>query len=297
MTRKELLNDMKFKNKCYTYGLDYEDFDIVDDVIILSSPKKNIKFLLDEHYNIINIYNLNDTIYKYFSSDEIIKDAKRRYETLIIRLPYPFQNYSIKQIVEIANRVSIHNTNHGHSSNMFVNGELVTNEQDDIYVSLLSYIKFLGKQIEQYYMNLYQMKMMDFNYYDIYEYIKKIMTNINECIDNNIEQNKRPFPIDIINYLGQNRNIIEENEQELYNIINLLLKDKGLKINEENYKKIKETNSNIIDLSESADKLVKILTISEEEVDARYENINRTFEVNKIDLQSWLSPNKQLIKE
>ena len=297
MTRKELLNDMKFKNKCYTYGLDYEDFDIVDDIIILSSPKKNIKFLLDEHYNIINIYNLNDTIYKYFSSDEIIKDAKRRYETLIIRLPYPFQNYSIKQIVEIANRVSIHNTNHGHSSNMFVNGELVTNEQDDIYVSLLSYIKFLGKQIEQYYMNLYQMKMMDFNYYDIYEYIKKIMTNINECIDNNIEQNKRPFPIDIINYLGQNRNIIEENEQELYNIINLLLKDKGLKINEENYKEIEETNSNIIDLSESADKLVKILTISEEEVDARYENINRTFEVNKIDLQSWLSPNKQLIKE
>lgn len=297
MTRKDLINDIKFRNKCYVYGLDYEDFDIIDDIIILSSPNKNIKFLLDDHYNIIDIYSLNDFVYNHFPIDEIIEYAKNQYENIFIRLPYPFQNFSIKQIVEIANRVSIHKTNHGNSSNLIVNGELVTNEQDNIYVSLLSYIKFLGRQIEQYHMNLYQMKMMGFDYPNIYDYIKKIMNIINECIDFNIVERNRPFPIDIIKYLGQNINNVEENDQELYNIINLLLKNKGVKIKDGHYKELEKTSNVIIDLSESADSLVKILDISDEEVEFRYKDFNKTFEINKIDLQSWLSTNYQLIKK
>lgn len=291
MTKRDLINNVNFRNKCCDYGLDCEDFYILDDIIVLNSPKESILVLLDEHCNTIGIYDKNDDNSKLVPIEKILKEIKESYETVYYKLPYPFQNFSLKQIVELANRVYIRETNHGHSSNMIVNGEIVNDEYDSIYVSLLSYIKFLGQQIEQYFMNLYQMKMMGFDYSDVYQYISSLMNNIDECINANIKKGNRPFPIDIINYLEQDRNDIEKYDHELYSIIDLLLKQKGVKIKNgfEHYKELEITEKDTTDLSEISKKLLKILEVSDEEVELRYQERNKTFEIKEINLQSWLS--------
>lgn len=294
MTKNDLINDINFRNRCCVYGLDYEKFDVYNNIIILSTPKKDIFVLFDEHYNTIGIPKI-----EYYSPKRTVEEYSFAYKELYdyvdekdgFAFPYPFQNFSLKQIVELANRVSIHKTNHGHSADIIVNAEIVNDEHDSVYISLLSYIKFLGQQIEQYFINLYQMKIMGFEYPDVYTYIKSLMHNIDECINDNIEKDNRPFPIDIIKYLGQDRTSIEKYDHELYRIIDLLLKEKGIKIKSgfEHYKELEMTEKNTIDLSNISMKLLKILEVSDEEVESRYQETNKTFEIKKINLQSWLS--------
>ena len=209
------------------------------------------------------------------------------------KLPYPFQDFSLQQIIQLANRILICEANNGHTSNIFLNGELVEDEHDSVYISLLLYIKFLAQQIEKYFINLSQMKMMGYEYPDVYSYITKLINNIDKCIDTNIKKGKRPFPIDIIKYLGQDIEKIEEYNYELYKIIDLLLKQKGVKIKGgfERYKEIEITDKDTTDLSDISIKLLKILEVSDEEVELRYQKSNETFEIKKINLQFWLSKN------
>lgn len=294
MTKNELINDMNFRKACTAYGLDWQNFNVYENIIILNSPKKDVFVLLDDHYNTIGIPRIEysspaRTIEEYAIGYKELYDYVDEEEKFIF--PYPFQNLSLKQIIELANRVYIHETNHGHSSDMIVNGELVNDENDSVYISLLSYIKFLGQQIEQYFMNLYQMKMMGFQYPNVYQYISSIMNNINECIDANIKKGNRPFPIDIIEYLGQDRKNIEECDHELYRIINLLLKQKGVKFKGgfEHYRELEMTDKDTTDLSNISMQLLKILEVPAEEVELRYQESNRTFEFKEVNLHSWLS--------
>lgn len=293
MNKTELMNDMNFRNKCCSYGLDWENFDIYNGVIILNSPKKNILVVLDEHYNTIAIYDKNDTASKSLTFEERLKKIKAVHEdtyNTYTKLPYPFQYFSLKQIVEIAKRVYIYEGNSGHSFDVIVNEELVEDKCDNVYVSLLLYIKFLGQQIEKYFMNLYQMKMMGFEYPDVCNYIKRLMYNINDCINTNIKKGNRPFPIDIIKYLGQDRKNIEKYTHVLYGIIDLLLQEKGVKIKSgiEYYKEIEMNQMDKINLSDISIRLLKILEVTEEELEARAQERKSTFEFRKINLQSWL---------
>ncbi len=291
MKKKELMEDMIFRSICCTYGLDWEDFDIFDDIIVLNSPKKNISVLIDNHYNIMGIYDKNDDINKL----ERLKMIKESYENVYTKLPYPFQDLSLKQIVELANRVFIHETNQGHSSEMLVNGELANDDDDSVYISLLSYIKFLGQQIKQYFMNLYQMKMMGFAYPDVYQYISSLMSNIDECVNVNIQKGIRPFPFDIIKYLGQDVDNIDEYDHALYSVIDLLLKQKGAKIKDDfrHYDEVEPTEKDNTDLSELSKNLLKILEVPLEEVEQRYQERNQTFVTKEVNLQSWLSDNNK----
>jgi len=294
MTKSDLINDMNFRNKCCAYGLDWQSFNVYENIIILNTPKKDVFVLLDEHYNTIGIPKIEHfsparTIEEYATGYKELYDYVNQEEKFVF--PYPFQNFSLKQIVELANRVYIREANHGHSSDMIVNGEIVSDEHDSIYISLLSYVKFLGQQIEQYFMNLYQMKMIGFEYPNVYQYISSLMSNIDECINVSIKKGNRPFPINIIEYLGQNRNNIEKYDRELYSVIDLLLKQKGLKIKDgfEHYKELETIEKDTTDLSAISKKLLKILEVSNEEVELRYQESNKTSEIKRVNLQSWLS--------
>ena len=290
MAKNDLINDMKFRRKCGAYGLDWGTFNILDDIIVLPSPKENILVLLDEHYNTVGIYDKNDDLRKLLSAEKIIKGIKELYEITYVKFPYPFQNFSLKQIVDLANSIYIDETNHGHSSDMFVNGEMVNDEYDSVYIALLSYIKFLGEQIEQYFMNLYQMKMMGLEYPNVYQYISSLMSNIDECINTNIKKGNRPIPIDVIEYLGQDRDTIDMYEHELYRVIDLLLKQKGIKIKSgfEHYRELEMTEKDTSDLSEISKRLLKILEVPDEEVQLRYQENSKTHEFKEINLQEWL---------
>ncbi len=278
MTKNELISDMNFRQKCLDYGLYWKNFSIYNDTIILNSRKNNIFVLLDEHYNTIGIPKV-----EHYSSARTIQDYVISYKALYgfvdqedgISFLYPFQNFSLKQIVELSNRISIYETNHGHSFDMIVNGEMVNDEYNSVYISLLLYIKFLGEQINEYFMNLYQMRMMGFEYPDVYTYIKSLMYNINEFINMDKEKHDKPAPIEIIEYLGQDRKKIDNYYFELNGIIDLLCKEKGSD-----------------DLSNKANELLKILEVTDEEVESRCEESNRTFSIKKINLESWLTKNR-----
>lgn len=293
MTKNELINDMNFRFRCCDYGLNWDDFEAYGEVIILNTSKKGIYVLLDKNYNTIGIHKVEFA--NMHLSKEQLADGYTELYNLVDKdsgysFPYPFQNFSLKQIVEISNRIEIHETNHGHSSNILVNGDIVSCDNDVNYPGLLSYIKFLGEQVKQYFLNAYQMKMMGFDYPDVYSYVRSLMNNVNECIENNIKNNNRPFPVNVIEYLGQDRKSVEKYNHALYNIIDLLMKEKGFKIKGgfKHYKEIEPIEKNVEDLSIISINLLKILELSDEDLNKKMEEICKTMKVRYIDLKTWL---------
>ncbi len=282
MDKNVIRDDMAFRKKCVSYGIDWSDFNVYKDIIILNSPKKDIFVLLDDNYNTIGIHKL-----EYGKS---IEEYAKNYQNLYnyvddnygLDLPYPFQNFTIKQIVDIADRVTFD------GYKVFVNDKLVIDEimgkPDNIYISLLAYFKFLGMQIEQYFLNAYQMKMLGFDYPEVHSYVKNIVLNINECINMSIDKKTRPFPIDITDYLGLDRNNIDKWKTELHKIIQLLINEKGYKIvgGIEHYKKIETIDIDEKDLADLSLNLLKILEVSKDEI-GKSKLLSEA-----IDLQSWL---------
>ena len=75
MTKKEIINDIKFKQKCNKYGLDYESFEIYDNVILLNTKTPNLYVLFDKNYNTMGIEKIDEnTLYKYYK--ELINTCK-----------------------------------------------------------------------------------------------------------------------------------------------------------------------------------------------------------------------------
>lgn len=292
---------MNFRRKCCEYGLDWMNSEIYGDVILLNTPSKWVYVLLDKNYNTMAVHKV-EFHNMHFEKKEITSDYDEIYnlidESVGCCLPFPFQKLSLKQIVDLSNRININVTNHGHSSDIIVNGDIVSGENDKTYIGLLSYIKFLGIQIEQYFLNSYQMKMLDFDYPDIHPYIKHTIYNIRKCIDCNIEIGRRPFPVDILKYIGQNNKDIELYDHYLYNIIDLLMKEKGYKIKSgfEYYREIEPTEKNTEDLSILSTNLLKILEVSDKEVKQKIDNIHATFKIEHIDLNSWIQQDKSKTK-
>ena len=301
MTKNELINDMNFRLRCIDYGLNWMNFEIFnfrngDSVIAMVIPNKEIYILFDKNYNTICIEK-SDAIsdyedLKYFVELKynIYCDCSEYVSLYENQFGYPFQNFSLKNILDLTNRINTEETNHGHSSEFYVNGDLIIGDNDETYIGLLSYIKFIGEQIKQYYLSAYQMKMIGFDYPDVYSYVNSIITNINECVNQSIENNIRPYPVNILTYIGQNNKNIEQYNYYLYNIINLLIKEKGYKVKRgiEYYKEIEPTEKITEDLSILSTKLLKILEVSDEEVKQKIDYTHATLEIECIDLNSWI---------
>ena len=283
MDKNTIRDDLAFRSKCVAYGLDWSEFNIYKDIIILNSPKKDILVLLDDNYNTIGIHKI-----EYNNQMQDIEKYAIKYRDLYnyvdynneLNLLYPFQNFSLRQIVDLANRVNFY------ENHIIVNGKYVLDDHDNTYISLLAYIKFLGAQIEQYFLNAYQMKMLGFEYPEVHSYLKSIMVNIDECINMYIDKKTRPFPIDIIKHLGQDKNNAEKWNIELHKIIKLLLNEKGFNLvgGFEQYRDIEtieKREMNLVDLSLN---LLKILKVPKDKIG---EN-KLDFNMETINLQSWL---------
>lgn len=228
MEKEQVMNDMNFRSKCLSYGLDWSDFKIVGECLIVNSPKKGIYVILNKNYNTIGIHKVDEGN-KHFTDEELVEGYSELYDYVDIdrglSFPHPFEQFSLKQIMELSNRVFIHDTNHGNSFHMIIDEKIVDCSE---YATILSYIKFLGEQINEYFFNYYQMMMMDFTYPDIYSYIRNLVNNINECIRLNMEKGRNVLPIDVLDYLGQDRRNLDKYEHLLYQIIELSLKDNAL---------------------------------------------------------------------
>lgn len=251
MTKKEIMNDKKFKQKCNKYGLDYESFEIYDNVILLNTKTPNLYVLFDKNYNTIGIEKTEEKI------EELIKIKYYEYSNYTDNkayreiFPYPFENYTLKNILDLYNLLD---TKDNYSGINIIGDTKIKGD----YYQLLSYIKFLGEEIEQYFVLNYHMKTLGFNTPDIYEYTKTLIEKLNECIDYYLNNNIKPLQSYILNGIGQNNQL--KNDEILYNVIDLLIRDKGYKIKSSNQNYVEKipTKDNK-KLSSVADDILKIL--------------------------------------
>ena len=285
VSKENVINDINFRKICLSYGADWNKATFFDNMIILHTIKNNIFVLLDSDYNTIGIYKKIDELNKMMTIPERLMLYRRMYMKNVDMLPYPFNKISLQQLCRLAKRIDTHDINHGHDTDIIVNGQAVNDEKDSDYYLVLSYIKFLGDQVEDYNRNLFQMRMMGFKYPNVYTYIRKLVNNINGCVNFYADHDKKILPIDIVNRLGQNRENAYLYDSELSAIIELINKDRYLNRNNN----MSETNDGLDDVVK---RLTKLLEVSDEELEMVNEDIIESFEFSEINLESFLSDNK-----
>lgn len=287
MEKKELINDISFRQQCIKYGLDWENCEIYDDVILLNAPIENLYVMLDKNYNIISIESK--------SSNECKRDFVKReyYGYNLSSLDYsPFKNFSLKQIVDIASRIEISKNYHGHSLSTKINGELFSRESDEEadYYQLLSYIKFLGEEIKRFFSLSYQWKVLGFDAPNIYEYLRHLICRIDNCINACITNNKRPWPADVLSSIGRNN---EESNLDgiFFDIIDLLMREKGYKAKSGNPDEIEifDKPNSESSLSNLSTQILKILDLSDADLKKKEEDIRKKdIEMQIAGLVPWL---------
>ncbi len=289
--KENIMNDTDFRRKCYEYGVNWDKFRIGERygneplTIVVDTPNKDVYLLMDEKYNVIGIHRFdgseaNRSLYN------VTCDLKSIYNNV-----YVLYNLTIADIVELADRVNITFKNNIGSLRMLVNGEDVNMKCGKLYIELLSYIKFIGKKIEEYYRNLYKAKMLGLEYPSVISYVVALINNIDNCINNCIENNHRPLPIEVLRSIGENNDAIEQYNYALCEIIDLLLHEKGFKVgtNFENYMKVEADDSEKIDLFDKSDDLRAILTVPKEVMKERFKKANVTLKFDEVNLEELMA--------
>lgn len=296
MNKEEIMNDIKFRQVCNKFGLDWSDFEVFKNLIVLKTPVNNLYVFLDTNYNIVEIEKCTLEL-----NDETCEQMSFNYENLIDfiqdgdHIQYPFNEFTLKQINDIANRVNVRENNHGHSSKIEINGQWYKDSKNDFYIELIHYIKFINEEMNLYWENIYPLKVLEFDVPDIYSYLESIIYKIKTCVINSINNSRRPHPVDIMNYIGQNivyqQNPVKYNSL-LYSVIDLLMKEENMKAVPGTIHEIKPISSNemIPPLDSLAEDILKILEISDEQViENRKEYSDNQCKQKIKSIQEWLS--------
>lgn len=294
MTKNDLINDFKFRQKCSEYGLYWGNAEIYGNVILINTPIEGLYVLFDKNYNTIGVE--KD---EYRDEKQFVNDFYERYSKFTDVLPfgesfdYPFQNYTLKSFVDLANRVDILESNHGHSISTKINGEWYNrdSQENEEYFQLLSYVKFISEEIKMYFLLSYHMQAMGYEMPDVYSYVRALIKNINASINYQIENNQRPWPADILSSIGQNNRKLNFDGM-LYDIADLLMRQKGVKVKSGSSDSLVEIDSSInkADLSILSDKLLKILDLSDEDLREKERNMDEQFVQHQIEsLMPWIT--------
>ena len=263
--KEKIMNDYNFREKCNAYGgVDWEKFDLVENAydngvtIVLYTQDKDVVVLMDSNYNTIGIHRFT-------------KDDDRRIEDIIYDYKaitnYIYLDYELRivDILNIADRVNFFVGNHGHSARLIVNNQVIDTTSGKEYVQLLSYITFLSVKIKEYYKELYKAKILNLEFPSIMQYLTSLILNMHKCIDKCIEENKRPWPADICNSIGDSLYNLNE-DYIIYEIIELFLLEKGYTIGSgDDYNSIEKTSEEVNYFTKSID-LFNILDVSKEEI-------------------------------
>ncbi len=287
MTREEIINDIKFRQRCGVYGLDCENCEIYDDVILLSTPTLALFVLFDKNYNTIGVELVDYS--RYLNIESFVRQKYYEYSNFTGSMPfedgfdYPFENFTLKQIIDLSNRIEIMENNQGNSLITRVNGKSYDrrNIKEEEYFQMLSYVKFLGEEIKQYFLINYHMQSLGFEVPNVYDYVRLLMSRVNECVDFHLSHNRRPWPSYILSGLGQNYRDLKI-EGILYDVADLLMKERGFKVKTGSPDEIERINESVEkkDLSIVANDLLKILKVSDEEFKIR-EEIDRQTSIDR----------------
>lgn len=259
MILSDINRDKRFKKVCNSYDVYWRNSKVYGDFVLLR-PTDDIYILLDKNFNPIAIESA-------LVSDEkaFVKSLCREYSTyslyLDYNLDYPFKNYNLQKIIDMSNRITIISQDNKEISEMIVNGVKCSYKKRDDYLQLLFYIKFLGKIINDYQYYIFINKKNGMTVKDSNIYISGLIRKINEFIDICINNKKVPTTNEVISYVGKEDIDYAGYELLLNEILELLLRQKSYKIEENKLKKI--PTSNINNLDEKAKQLLEILNLSD----------------------------------
>lgn len=254
-------NKEKLQRNLREMGLDIDYTKSFDNIIVSTTPKDNLNVFFDNDYNLIGIEENKDDL----ELEEIVKNYYEKYSTNK-PFAYPFQGYTLKDVINLADRVEVIETNHGHSIATIINGDVYsrTHEVNDFF-KLLSYVKFIGESIKDYFKISYPLMLLDIDTKDVEFYIKGLMQIINTYVYDSVRELKRPWASDIQERLGKS---VDENDNiMLQDIVDLLITNNGYKIKQGSLDEVEPTpdEKGVADLSQKADRLLRILEIPKEE--------------------------------
>lgn len=215
MDKNKIIEDLDFRNRCTQFGLDWRDFKILDNMILVATPKQNMYMLLDQNYNIINFVQLVDE-----QLDDIRKCYNDYQNLIVTRLSntantFTFRYLSIKQIHDISDRILLNTDQDGWPREIEINGQWYQNLDSNLFLKQISYLKFIEEEINIYWKKVYQFKLCGFQVVSLTEYLNAIEQHIKLCIEENLAKNRQPLPILVLEYLGQR----EYSNQPLYGLL------------------------------------------------------------------------------
>lgn len=252
--RIEITNDEKFRHACVELGLSWiSAFNVYENTICLTTYDQDFLVLLDKNYNIIDA--MYGACYSEEGKETQSQHAFKKYQ-MPLYLPYPFNLYSRKQIMDLGNRVVFEESNHGHSTEPVINGKFYANDNQNDYLNLLSYLKFLKDNINKYAGIYLHALELGLKIPSIDDYLKSLIDKINILIDHFISLGEVPFNFGISSrYLGiNNANGFTTLSPS---IIEMLLRARGFTVDRSSHKLI--STDEIEDLTRKAEELKLLL--------------------------------------
>lgn len=153
-----MTNNFNFIFKCKEYGVDQKDTTTHEEHIILSNKEKGKDILLDRDYNVIGVQD------KITESDILYYSKLMRLKLL----PYPFDNYSLLDIMNLSKRFIIC------GNDMIINGIKVSSLDND-YDKVIRFILYLNRTIQ----DVFHKELDNKTSVSIFEYLKIHINSFN----------------------------------------------------------------------------------------------------------------------
>lgn len=272
LKKEDIINNKKFISRCEYYGLDYRNIEIINDIIVLSTTNNNLYILFDGNFNIIDVAKTRN------NGKFVISKVSNT-----IPLGENFEYINPQLIIKVANRVILSEKDQGRSLKIKIADSYVNEiiKEQEYFLQIISYIKFLGEELEKFFLNSYHLALViDNDIPDSELYLQGLIKKINEYIDLCINKNQEPSPDKLLKYLGQNK---PDNLHKLMlkDVINLITKDKGY-VFDNKTNKFEKINSDIKEnYTEIYNQLIELANLTEQDIiERQWERLKKSMELS-----------------
>lgn len=223
----------KLKKACMKYGIDPGKAQFFDNVIAVPGSVEGLYVLFDNNYNTIDIRKFIGNGPKNFG--DYVEGLYSMYRDDFVESFYlddvratDSEYLSVSHVVDITDNYEVKKSNRGRSSVLFYKGEVCRDNIDDDTVRFISYIQFLRKMIDDYFVINYKMKEKNISFPTVDRYVEQIVREINFYIERCIMMERRPDPIEFID-LSENKSLYIDQCELMANFFELLLRNRGYK--------------------------------------------------------------------
>jgi len=264
---EKIRNDMNFRSSCGGFGLDWSNFTVYPSAVAVLTPRTGYSLVFDKKvFHPIELTN-----------GDVEEVAKKYYQELpFLKIPnFPFQDFTLSQIVEISSRVTFYGGMSGYPRYADINQKsFARDELNSDCFKILSYLKFINEEMDQYWLRVYSCQLIGLDTPTFDAYLERVHDKMIQVISSFVARGERPSPYDILRQIGQGD---FDHPEYLYDVINLHLSRLGYAAKPGTTDKIipipKEEQVSLENMRVIANGALNILSATEEEVPADQEDV------------------------